>query len=77
MQARKTLRPGQDGTKSLLDKYGEQLLCVCYRYDDERYLGHTTVELVVETVPWQPQSLAATGWLGCESACARSSLSAG
>jgi hypothetical protein len=43
MQARKTLRPGQDGTKSLLDKYGEQLLCVRYRYDDERYLRHTTV----------------------------------
>jgi hypothetical protein len=53
MQARKTLKPGQDGTKSLLDKYGKQLLCVRYRYDDERHSRHTTVELVVETVPWQ------------------------
>jgi hypothetical protein len=52
MQARKTLRPGQDGTKSRLDKYGEQLLCVRYRYDEERHLRHTTVELVVETVPY-------------------------
>lgn len=54
MQAKKKLRPGQDGTKSLLDKYGEQLLCVRYRYDEERQLRHTTVELIVATVPWRP-----------------------
>lgn len=56
MQARKTLKPGQYGTKSLLDKYGEQLFCVRYRYDEERHLRHTTVELVVETVPYQSQA---------------------
>jgi hypothetical protein len=39
--------------KSLLDKYGEQLLCVRYHYDEERHLRHTTVEWAVETVPYR------------------------
>lgn len=34
MQARKKLKPGQDGTKSLVRQYGEQLICVRYRYDE-------------------------------------------
>lgn len=55
MRARKKLKPGQDGTKGLLDKYGEQLICVRYRYDEERQLRHKTVELIVETIPWIPQ----------------------
>jgi hypothetical protein len=66
MQARKTLRPGQDGTKSLLDKYGEQLLCVRHRSDDEQRLRHTTVELGVETVPWQSQPLTASRMVGVQ-----------
>jgi len=56
MRARKKLKPGQDGTKGLLDKYGEQLICVRYRYDEERQIRHKTVELIVETIPWIPQS---------------------
>lgn len=54
MQARKKLKPGQDGTKSLLRQYGEQLLCVRYRYDEVRQMRHKTVELIVESTPWQP-----------------------
>jgi hypothetical protein len=76
MQARKTLRPGQEGTKSLFDKYGEQLLCVRYRSDDERHLRHTTAEVVVETVPQQSQSLTASWMVGGKSAGARSSFTA-
>jgi hypothetical protein len=56
MRARKKLKPGQDGTKSLLDKYGEQLICVRYRYDEERGLRHKTIELIVESIPWKPQA---------------------
>ncbi|MEO6725462.1 MAG: hypothetical protein ABIP14_09175 [Blastocatellia bacterium] len=55
MRARKKLKPGQDGTKGLLDKYGEQLICVRYRYDEVHQLRHKTVELIVETAPWTPK----------------------
>lgn len=54
MQARKKLKPGQDGTKSLVRQYGERLLCVRYRYDEAQQLRHKTVEIIVETTPWQP-----------------------
>jgi len=33
MEVRATLLPGQDGTKQLQKLYGEQLVCVRYRYD--------------------------------------------
>ena len=56
MRARKKLKPGQDGTKGLLDKYGEQLICVRYRYDEEGQVRHKTVELIVETTPWIPKT---------------------
>jgi hypothetical protein len=54
MQVRKKLKPGQDGAHSLLDKYGDQMVCVRYRYDEERRLRYKTVELIVETAPWEP-----------------------
>jgi hypothetical protein len=54
MRARRTLAPGQKGTKKLLRKYGAQLVCVRYRYDAERRLRFTTVELIVEQSPWSP-----------------------
>jgi hypothetical protein len=56
MRARKKLKPGQDGTKSLHDKFGDQLICVRYRYDEERKLRYKTVELIVETILWAPQA---------------------
>jgi hypothetical protein len=40
------------------------LLRVRYCYDDERHLRHTTVKLVVETVPLQPQSPTASLMVG-------------
>jgi hypothetical protein len=30
------LKPGQKGTKRLVEKYGDSLLCVRYRYDETR-----------------------------------------
>lgn len=53
MQARKKLKPGQDGTKGLVRQYGERLLCVRYRYDEAQQVRHKTVEIIVETTPWQ------------------------
>jgi hypothetical protein len=48
------LQPGQPGTKKLVARYGEDLLCVRYRYDFASQRRLKTVELVVEETPWQP-----------------------
>lgn len=48
MKSRKHLKPGQKGTKRLVEKYGDSLLCVRYRYDEIRGVRLKTVELVVE-----------------------------
>jgi hypothetical protein len=54
MKIRLTLRPGQNGTKKLQQKYGGRLLAVRYRYDEARRLRFKTVELVEEQLPWIP-----------------------
>ncbi|MBI3330464.1 MAG: hypothetical protein HYZ81_27610 [Nitrospinae bacterium] len=54
MRAQVTLQPGQKGTKKLLEKYADQLICVRYRYDEARQRQLTTVELIVEETPWRP-----------------------
>ena len=55
METRLSLAPGQNGTKKLLATYGERLVRVRYRYDAARGLRHKTVELIVETTPWNPR----------------------
>ena len=52
MKANKKLLPGQPGTKKLLDKYGEKLVCVRYRYDVAKNKRIKTVELIEEEVSW-------------------------
>ena len=54
MRTRVKLRPGQRGTKQWLAKYGDQLVCVRYRYDAHRRTRYTTVELIVAQAPWSP-----------------------
>lgn len=56
METRLSLAPGQNGTKKLLARYGDRLVCVRYRYDPERNVRHKTVELIVETTPWNPKT---------------------
>ncbi len=53
----KKLKPGQPGTKRLVRQYGEQLLCVRYRYDAVRHKRFKTVELIIEEEEWFPPSL--------------------
>ena len=53
MKSRLNLKPGQKGTKRLVEKYGKALLYVRYRYDEERGIRLKTVEIVVEEKPWQ------------------------
>lgn len=54
MRGRRTLAPGQKGTKKLLRQYGAQLVCVRDRDDAERRLRCTTVELSIEQSPGSP-----------------------
>ena len=56
METRLTLRPGQPGTRKLVDKYGERLLRVRYVYDTAAGRRLKTVELIVESVPWKPNA---------------------
>ena len=56
METRLTLRPGQSGTKKLLERYGERLVRVRYLYDRQAGRRLKTVELIVEAVPWRPRS---------------------
>lgn len=56
MTTRVKLKPGQKGTKGLLDKYGDALLCVSYRYDEKSRTRIKTVELIVEKKPWSPST---------------------
>lgn len=56
MRIRLTLKPGQRGTKRLVARYGERLVCVRYRYDEERKRRYKTVELIVDEVEWEPRA---------------------
>lgn len=54
MKTRLKLMPGQKGTKALVNVYGDALLCVRYRYDEESRSRVKTVEIVVEKKSWTP-----------------------
>jgi hypothetical protein len=51
METRATRRPGQKGTLKHLDRYGNRLLFVRYRYNPETNTRLTTVELIVDERP--------------------------
>ena len=55
MRVRGILKPGQRGTKRLVEQYGESLLCVRYRYDEARHKRLKTIELVVTESEWSPK----------------------
>ena len=48
MEITKTLQPGDMGTLNLVEKYGEQLICVRYRIERTTQKRYTTVELIVD-----------------------------
>lgn len=50
------LTPGKPGTKKLIEQYGENLLCVRYRYDGENKIKYKTAEIIVERGFWDPGS---------------------
>ncbi len=54
MITRLKLKPGQKGTKKLVEKYGDTLICVRYRYDEAHRMRIKTVELAIEKTAWSP-----------------------
>jgi hypothetical protein len=55
MQSRRTIAPGQKGTKKLLEEYGGQLYCVRYRYDPQREVSLKTVEIIIAETEYKPR----------------------
>lgn len=51
MKTQTHLKPGQKGTKRLVEQFGDALLCVRYRYDERRQVRMKTVEIVVAEKP--------------------------
>jgi hypothetical protein len=58
MKTRVSLKPGDKGTRQLQSKYGEQLVCVRYRYDPKARMRYKTVELIVDARPYVPENSA-------------------
>jgi len=56
MITQSTFKPGQRGTRQLVDLYGDRLVCVRYRYDLRAGKRYKTVELIVGEGPWSPPS---------------------
>ena len=54
MKTRLILKPGQRGTKRLTEKYGDDLVCVRFRYDAATRQRLKTVELIIERTDWEP-----------------------
>jgi len=50
---RLNLRAGENGTKKLVEKYGEKLICVRYRHDEALGMRYKTVELIEESGYWE------------------------
>src|SRR5713226_1277422 len=76
MEIRLTLRPGMSGTKKLLARYGERLVCVRYRYDRATGRRVKTAELIVEDVARAAATTttsSAFGSAGKRANCARQS----
>ncbi len=44
MKTRTKLKPGQNGTKKYAAQYGDALVCVRYRYDEQKRKQYQAVE---------------------------------
>lgn len=54
MKVHSHLKPGQNGTKRLVEQFGDKLICVRYRYDEIRQVRMKTVEIIVDERPCKP-----------------------
>ena len=76
LKTRLTLTPGANGTKKQVERYGERLVCVRYRYDDQRRVRIKTVELVEEECPWTPTATIYLVKIGYEETALREKIKA-
>lgn len=53
MSIKRTILPDQPGAKAWKEKYGDELVCVRYRYDEKQKKKFTTVELIVKEKEWE------------------------
>ena len=53
MEVKATIKPGLNGIKKYLQQYGDQLVCVRYRYDKQRNRRQTIVKLIVDEQDWK------------------------
>jgi len=51
MKTHTHLKPGQKGTKRLVEQFGDKLIYVRYRFDEKRQVRLKTVELIVDERP--------------------------
>jgi hypothetical protein len=58
VETRLTLRPGDKGTRKLVERFGDRLLRVRYVYDAASRQRLKTVELIVHSAPWVPRQRA-------------------
>jgi len=54
MLIRTVRKPGDPGTLKLMERYGDRLVSVRYRYDATRGKRFKTIELIVEEQDWSP-----------------------
>ena len=54
MQVRTVRKPGERGTQGLVEKYGDRLVCIRYRYDPKKQRRYKTVELIIADETWTP-----------------------
>jgi hypothetical protein len=54
MKTQTHLKPGQKGTRRLVEQFGDSLLCVRYRYDAIRGVRLKTAEIIVEEKVGKP-----------------------
>lgn len=54
MKIRARFNPGKKGTKKFVEKYGDALVCVRYRYDEQKRKQYKTVEIIVSESDWTP-----------------------
>ncbi|MFH0974950.1 MAG: hypothetical protein V1874_04110 [Spirochaetota bacterium] len=56
MKIKRKLIPGEPGTKRWVEKFGKDLLCIRYRYDENQNIKLTTAEIIVNKNTWERNS---------------------
>jgi hypothetical protein len=56
LKIRRKILPDQPGAKAWKEKYGKNLVCVRYRYDEEQNKRLTTIEIIVNEKYWEKKS---------------------